>query len=87
MKKEYDFSRARRITPAEVEENRKAIEAITGEKRLRRPGPAPKPVSEKYKAIAIRLHPKVLAWAKKEGARRGVGYQTVINETLMKKAG
>jgi uncharacterized protein (DUF4415 family) len=86
MKKEYDFSKARRITAEEVEENRKAIEATIGKKRPRRPGPAPKPANEKHKPIAIRLHPKVLAWAKKEGARRGVGYQTVINETLLKNA-
>jgi hypothetical protein len=26
----------------------------------------------------------VIAWAKKEGKRRGVGYQTVINEFLLK---
>jgi predicted DNA binding CopG/RHH family protein len=30
------------------------------------------------------LSPKTLAWAKKEAKRRGVGYQTVINETLLK---
>jgi hypothetical protein len=30
------------------------------------------------------LSPKALAWAKKEAKRRGVGYQTVINETLLK---
>jgi hypothetical protein len=29
----------------------------------------------------------VLEWAKKEGAKRGVGYQTIINDTLLKRAG
>jgi predicted DNA binding CopG/RHH family protein len=87
MKKEYDFSTARRITPAEVDANRKGIEAFTGKKRRKRPGPAPTAEAEKYQPIAIRLHPKVLAWARKEAAKRGVGYQTVINETLLKKAG
>jgi predicted DNA binding CopG/RHH family protein len=27
-----------------------------------------------------------LAWAKKEAKKRGVGYQTIINEILLKKA-
>lgn len=87
MKKEYDFSKARRITPEEVEANRKAIEALTGKPRPRRPGPAPKPEEERQRPISIRLHPRVLAWAKKEGKRRGIGYQTVINEELLKRAG
>jgi hypothetical protein len=30
------------------------------------------------------LNPAVLAWAKREAKRRGIGYQTVINETLLK---
>jgi uncharacterized protein (DUF4415 family) len=87
MKKEYDFSKARRITPREVEENRKGIEALTGKKRRRRPGPAPKAEGEKYQPIAIRLHPRVLVWAKREAAKRGVGYRTIINDTLLKRAG
>ena len=39
MKKHYDFSTGRYFTPAELEENRKAIEAMTGKKLPRRPGP------------------------------------------------
>jgi len=31
----------------------------------------------------VRLNPKVVAWAKKEAQRRGIGYQTVINEALL----
>ncbi|WP_373425491.1 hypothetical protein [Chroococcidiopsis cubana] len=34
----------------------------------------------------MRLHPKVIEWAKEEAEERGVGYQTVINETLLKAA-
>jgi len=37
MKKEYDFSKGRYFTPAELEENRKAIEAKLGKKRPPRP--------------------------------------------------
>jgi uncharacterized protein (DUF4415 family) len=86
MKKEYDFSNARRITPEEVEANRLAIEALTGKRRRRRPGRPPKLEADKYQPIAIRLHPTVIAWAKKQAKRRGVGYQTIINEALLAKA-
>jgi uncharacterized protein (DUF4415 family) len=47
-------------------------------------GRPPKDETEKYEAISIRLHPKVIQWAKTEANKRGVGYQTVINETLLK---
>ena len=36
--------------------------------------------------IAIRLDPRVLATFRKEAKRRGVGYQTLINEVLAKHA-
>ena len=39
---------------------------------------------EKYRPVSIRLHPSVLTWAKREAKRRGLGYQTVINEVLLK---
>lgn len=80
--KEFPFENARRVTAREVEAGRKAIEARLEAKRPRR-GRPPKG-AEKYQAVSIRLSPKVVAWAKKEGKRRGVGYQTVINETLLK---
>ncbi len=51
-------------------------------KRPRR-GRPPKGTA-KYQPVSIRLSPKVLIWAKQEAKRRGVGYQTVINETLLK---
>jgi hypothetical protein len=63
---------------------KKAIEEKLG---VERPSwGQPKKTSDKYQAIAIRLHPKILLWAKKEAKRRGVGYQTVINEVLLKLA-
>jgi hypothetical protein len=49
-------------------------------------GRPPKAASDKYKAIHIRLHPDAFAWAKHEAKRRGIGYQTVINEALLKRA-
>jgi uncharacterized protein (DUF4415 family) len=81
--KEFPFENVRRLAAKEVEAARKAIEARLGTERPARPGRPPKG-KEKYQAVSIRLSPKVIAWAKKEAKRRGVGYQTVINETLLK---
>lgn len=82
--KEFPFEKARRITVKEVRETRKAIEKKTGEKRRSRGRPPKLPI-EKYHFISIRLHPHIIAWAKEEARRRGVGYQTIINEVLLKK--
>lgn len=49
-------------------------------KKMGRP---PKNEADKYKATYIRFHPKVVAWAKAEAKKRGVGYQSVINEALL----
>jgi uncharacterized protein (DUF4415 family) len=80
--KEFPFETARRVTAKEVDAARRAIQLKLGKARPRR-GRPPKG-SEKYLAVSIRLNPKVLTWAKKEAKRRGVGYQTVINEVLLK---
>ncbi len=80
---EFDFSKARRVTPEETEMFRKAIERKLGVKRPPRGRPA-KLDEHKYKPTFIRLHPLALAWAKAEAKRRGIGYQTVINETLLR---
>ena len=79
---EFPFETARRVTPNEAEVARKAIERKLGKKRPRR-GRPPKGV-EKYQPVSIRLHPSVITWAKREAKRRGLGYQTVINEVLLK---
>jgi len=82
--KEFPFELARRITPEEVRVFKKAIEDKLGVKRPDRGRPPKK--EDKFQPVSIRLHPKALAWAKKEAKRRGVGYQTIINEVLLKKA-
>ena len=82
--KEFPFEKARRISSKEVESARKAIEANTGEERAKRGRPK-KAATEKHRAVSIRLHPKVLVWAKKEAKKRGIGYQTVINEVLLRQ--
>lgn len=80
--KEFPFETARRVSTAETEAARKAIEAKLGAKRPKR-GRPPKG-AEKFQPISIRLHPAVLLWAKAEAKRRKVGYQTIINETLLR---
>lgn len=81
--KEFPFEAARRVTAREVESARKAIAAKLGKERPRRGRPA-KDEAERYRAVSIRLHPRVIEWAKKEARRRGVGYQTVINTVLLR---
>jgi uncharacterized protein (DUF4415 family) len=84
MKKprEFPFDKARRVSATETEAARKAIQAKLRVKRSKR-GRPPKG-EEKFQPISIRLHPDVLAWARSEAKRRKVGYQTIINETLLK---
>ena len=81
--KDFPFEKSRRITLRETISAKKAIEKKTGVKRQARGRPAKG--LKKYIPTSIRLHPKVLSWAKKEAKKRGVGYQTVINESLIKK--
>ncbi|MCM2281716.1 MAG: BrnA antitoxin family protein [Bdellovibrionaceae bacterium] len=83
--KDFPFEKARRISSKEVAEGRKAVEEKTGKKRSARGRPA-KSSTDKFVATSIRLHPRALAWAKREAKKRGVGYQTVINELLLEKA-
>jgi uncharacterized protein (DUF4415 family) len=83
--REFPFEKARRVTAREVEEARKAIELMTGVKRGRRPGRPPKKVQEKYVPVSIRLHPRALAWLKREAKKRGVAYQSLLNEILLKQ--
>lgn len=86
MKKEseFPFERARRVTPEESQKFREAISEQFG-MELKKRGRPVKNEDEKYEPISIRLHPKVLAWAKEEAQKRGIGYQTVINEVLLKQ--
>ena len=83
--KEFPFDRARRLTAAEVRSGRRAIERILGVKRKGR-GRPPEPVAEKYHPISIRLDPRIIRWAKDEGRRRGLKYQSIINKALLQIA-
>lgn len=82
--KQFPFSRARRVTSRELATARKAIAAKLGVKRHAR-GRPPKGLA-KYKPVNIRLHPKAIQWAKSEAKHLGIGYQTVINQTLLSRA-
>ena len=84
--KEFPFEKARRVTRKEVADARKAIESKTGAPRPARGRPA-KSEEDKYLPTSIRLHPQVVAWARREARKRGVGYQTIINSVLLEKAG
>jgi len=82
--KNFPFESARRVSPEETKAAQKAIAAKLGVTRPNR-GRPPK-AKDKFQPVSIRLHPKALEWARKEAKRRGVGYQTIINEVLLKKA-
>lgn len=88
MKKitEFPFESARRITADEVAAARIAVKEQFDIDPPKRGRPA-KDDSQRYEPVSIRLHPKVIEWAKEEAQRRGVGYQTVINEALLQLAG
>ena len=81
-KTEFPFQSARRITTDEVIAAEKAVKEQFGIEVSKRERSA-REKTEKYEAISIRLHPKVIKWAKKEADKRGVEYQTIINETLL----
>lgn len=83
--KDFPFEKARRISAEEVSSARKAIEAKSGKKRVPRGRPT-KAEELKFVATSIRLHPQIIAWAKKLAKKRGIGYQTIINEILLAEA-
>jgi uncharacterized protein (DUF4415 family) len=56
------------------------MSADTRGKKIGRPRKSEK---EKYKPTHICLHPLIVEWAKAEAEKRGIGYQSVINETLL----
>ena len=46
-----------------------------------------KPPDEKFVPVYIRLDPRIVKWAKREAKRRRLGYQTVLNEELLRLTG
>lgn len=82
---EFDFSRARRITPEEVQMYRQTYKNTFGYWPPAR-GRPPKKAHLKYRDIHLKIHPRALKWAKERAKKQGIGYQTVINEALLKHA-
>jgi len=76
----------RRVTPEQHEKFCKALENTFHRPFPPRLGRPPKAVDEKYRDIHLKLHPKAFHWAQREAKRRGIGYQTVINEILLRQA-
>src|SRR5215831_8567469 len=68
-----DFSDTPEITPTQL-------------KGMRRVGRPPLG-AEARRLIAIRVDPQVLAAVRREAKRRGLGYQSLINELLAKHVG
>lgn len=83
---EFPFDKARRVTSQETAQARKAIEKKTGIKRKKRSGRPPKHPADRYLPVSIRLHPKIIEWAKKQAKKQGKKYQTIINEILLRIA-
>src|SRR5579871_3441200 len=88
MKKieKFPFDRARKIAKEEVQRYRHAYKNTFAEEPPPRLGRPPKASHHKYCDIHLKLHPKALKWARVEAKRRGIGYQTLINEILLDKA-
>jgi len=76
----------RRGTPERTEYFRQALENTFRRPFPPRLGRPPKALHHKYRDIHLKLHPKALQWARVEAKKRGIGYQTLINEILLHHA-
>jgi len=76
----------RRGSPERTEYFRKALENTFHRPFPPRIGRPPKKPEEKYRPVYMKLHPRALAWVQAQAKKRGVGYQTVINEVLLSHA-
>ena len=82
LAKEFDFSKAKRVTPQEHARFKEALSKPA--KIIGRPR---NPPDEKFVPVYIRLDPRIVKWAKREAKRRRLGYQTVLNEELLRLTG
>ena len=79
---EFPFTNARRISESEVIAAEQAIKQQFGINLTQRKTSI-KNETENYQSISIQLHPKIITWAKSEAEKKGVEYQTIINEVLL----
>lgn len=63
-----------------ISESQGDVAKVAASKRRGRP---PKSEEEKYRSTHILFHPKIIEWARSEAEKRGIGYQSVINEVLL----
>ena len=80
---EFPFANARRISESEVIAAEQAIKQQFGI-NLTQHKDSTKNETENYQSISIQLDPKIIAWAKAEATKKGVKYQAIINEVLLK---
>jgi predicted DNA binding CopG/RHH family protein len=73
------------VTPEETAMFRQALKNTFGSWRPKR-GRPPKKAHLKYKDVHLKIHPTALRWAKQKAKEQGIGYQTFINELLLKQA-
>jgi uncharacterized protein (DUF4415 family) len=75
---EFPFANARRITPEEISQAKTAIKEQFGEEyTIRNSNPD-------YELVSLKLDAKIVSWAKQEAEKRGVNYQVIINNELLK---
>jgi hypothetical protein len=77
--------RGHRVTPKQHEKYSKALDMQFGLDRPRL-GRRPGNPADRYIPTYIKLHPRVVTWAKARAKRLGIGYQTIINQTLLQRA-
>lgn len=65
--------------------NREGERTVAKRKRAKGAGRKPKADGTLYIPISMRLHPKAFEWAKTEAEKRGIGYQSLINEILLEQ--
>jgi predicted DNA binding CopG/RHH family protein len=80
---EFPFANARRISESEVIAAEQAITQQFGINVTQRKTLIKNEI-ENYQSISIELHPKIISWAKAEAKKKGVEYQVIINEVLLK---
>ena len=81
---DFPFAAARRITSEEVTAAKLAVKEQFGIEPGETTGSSAETERLEVEAVSIRLNPQVLLWAKAEEERGGVGYQTMINEEVVK---
>ena len=72
-----------RVTPRQHHKYSKALDEKFGENRPRlKPGPKPDPAN-RYVPTFIKFHRQIITWAHVRAKLQHIGYQTVINQTLL----